>query len=151
MATRWFSLGLLLLLLTGCRLGPDYHRPAPLSEQPVPATFSSPTSTNLVDWKPAQPSGPLPRSAWWELFADADLQRLEKLAAAANQDLAAAAARFEQARATVNVARADLFPQADLNSSYTRERDSFYKPANGLAAGVAPIYNTFTATLQAGW
>ena len=38
------------LVLAGCRVGPDYHRPAPLADQPGPVTFTSPTSTNLVDW-----------------------------------------------------------------------------------------------------
>jgi outer membrane protein, multidrug efflux system len=139
------------LLLTGCRVGPEYHRPAPLATQPLPATFSSPSSTNLVEWKPAQPSGPLPRTAWWDLFGNADLKRLEELASGANLDLKAAFARLEQARASVNVARADLFPQADLNPSIIRERDSFNKPADGHSARTSPTYNTFTASLEAGW
>jgi multidrug efflux system outer membrane protein len=148
---RFLAAWTFFVMLAGCKVGPDYHRPVPLADQTVPVTFTSPTSTNLVDWKPAQPSGPLPRSAWWDLFADADLERLEKLAGADNQDLAAAAARFEQARASVNVARADLFPQADLGGSYVRARDSFNKPSDGQPAGVAPTYNTFTAALEAGW
>jgi multidrug efflux system outer membrane protein len=60
-------------------------------------------------------------------------------------------ARFDEARASVNVARADLLPQVQLDPSYTRQRTSFYTPENGVPEGLTPTYNTFTALVQAGW
>jgi multidrug efflux system outer membrane protein len=132
-------------------VGPDYVRPSPLAETAVPSAFSEAAPTNTVSWQAAAPSAHLPRGSWWRLFADADLNRIEDLAAAGNQDLAAATARFEKARAQVNVTRADLFPQVELDPSYSRQRTSFNAPENGVATKLSPTYNTFTAQLQAGW
>jgi len=154
MRARRITLGHLALaatLLAGCKVGPDYVRPEPLPGAVVPANFAEATPTNGVSWQAAQPAAHLPRGAWWKMFADTNLDRLEELAALGNQDLAVSAARFEQARAQVNVTRADYFPQAELDPSYVRQRSSYNVPENGVAAGVSPTYNTFTAQLQAGW
>ena len=78
---------------------------------PCRPSFAGATSTNAGDWKPAQPSAHLPRGSWWEMFGDSELNRLEGLATTNNQQLAAAFANFQQARALVGVARADFFPQ----------------------------------------
>ena len=140
------------MLLAGCTVGPDYHRPAPLGTNAMPAAFTSPAITNSgAQWKPAEPAAGFPRGAWWQIFGDTELNALEALAEANNQDLASALARFEEARATVNIARAEFFPQVPLDLSYTRQRTSANEPQNGRAAGNGPTFNTFTATLQAGW
>jgi len=138
-------------LLAGCKVGPDYVRPAALPNSSAPSTFAETGSTNEVFWQTAAPSAHLSRGAWWELFGDTNLDRLEDLAAAGNQDLAIATARFAQARAQVNLTRADLYPQVEVDPSYLRQRASFNVPENGAAAGVSPTFNTFTAQLQAGW
>jgi NodT family efflux transporter outer membrane factor (OMF) lipoprotein len=137
------------LFFTGCKVGPDYHRPAPLGTNALPATFSS--ATNATEWKPATPSAHLPHGAWWQVFAEPELDRLENLANSQNQELAAALARFEQARASVKGARADLWPQLQLDPSYTRQRTSYYAPQSGAAARARYIYNNFTLPLQASW
>src|SRR5437868_751679 len=67
----------LLTFLAGCAVGPNYDRPAALKSQPLPNTFSQSlatnnASTNLGDWKPAQPSAHLPHDHWWELFNDGE-------------------------------------------------------------------------------
>jgi multidrug efflux system outer membrane protein len=137
-------------LLAGCKVGPDYQRPAPLGTNSIPAAFSA-ADPNAAPWAPAQPSAHLPRGIWWQLFADADLDQLENLAAINNQQLAAALARVEQARATVNINRATLFPQVELDPSYVRQRTSLNQPQSGHAAGTSPTFNTFTLPLVAGW
>jgi outer membrane protein, multidrug efflux system len=124
----------------------------PLGTNAMPAAFSG--TTNLPDageWKPAQPAAHLPRGAWWQLFADSELDRIETQVTANNQELAAAVARFDQARANVNIARADLFPQVQFDPSYSRQRTSFNAPQSGHAARNSATFNTFTASLQAGW
>ncbi len=141
-----------MLLLAGCKVGPDYQRPPPLGTNALPPAFSAPAEgTNAAQWKPAAPAAHRLRSPWWPVFGDAELNRLETLAGAQNQEIAAAIARFDQARASVNLARADLFPQVEFDPSYTRQRTSFNAPQNGIAAGLSPTFNTFTALLQAGW
>ena len=137
-------------LLAGCKVGPDYIRPAPLVGASVPAAYAE-AATNAVSWQTAAPAAHLPRGLWWKLFADADLDHLEDLAGVGNQDLAVAAARFAEARAQVNIARADLFPQVEFDPSYVRQRTSLNAPENGAPAGTSPTFNTFTAQLQAGW
>ena len=143
-----FSIGLLALavLVPGCMVGPDYKRPSALGTNAMPPAFTETTVTNLGEWKPAEPSAHLPRGTWWELFGDAELNRLETMATTGNQELAAALAHFEQARALVNVARADLFPQVSAASSFSRQRSS----ANSVS-GKSSTFNTFSVPLEAGW
>jgi outer membrane protein, multidrug efflux system len=132
-------------------VGPDYQRPSALGTNGMPAAFAGVTATNLGEWKPAEPSAHLPRGAWWELFNDAELNRLETLATTNNQQLVAAWANFQQARALVNVARADFFPQISTDPAYTRQRTS----ANMLQRSGGPsgssTYNTFSFPLTASW
>jgi multidrug efflux system outer membrane protein len=147
-----FIIAASLAALEGCSVGPDYHRPNPVSSQLMPIAFTgSESATNLPAWKTAQPSAHLPRGAWWKTFEDAELNRLENLAATNNQDLAAEAARFEQARALVGIARADFFPQLSAQPGVTRQRTSANTPQNGNPAGAAYTYNTFLAPLDLGW
>ncbi|MBX3737791.1 MAG: efflux transporter outer membrane subunit [Candidatus Didemnitutus sp.] len=91
-------------------IGPDYQRPdvaAPLA------------------WKTAAtPADALPRDDWWTLFGDPSLNDLEARALAANQNLAAAAARVEQARAAAGLARSSYFPSIGLRPSLDRSRTS---------------------------
>ncbi|HWI57809.1 MAG TPA: efflux transporter outer membrane subunit [Bacillota bacterium] len=142
---------LAVAFISGCKVGPDYQRPAPLATNSLPSSFSGAAVTNAGEWQPAAPSAHLPRGSWWQLFEDGELNRLESQATASNQELAAALARFEEARASVNVARADLFPQVELNPSYIRQRTSVNQPQSGRAAGAGHTYNTYTMALQAGW
>lgn len=137
-------------LLAGCKVGPDYQRPSVLGTNAMPDHFIAQV-TNGAEWKMAVPSAQLPRGAWWEVFDDPELNRLEDLATANNQELAGALARFDEAQASVRIARAALFPQAQVDPSYTRQRTSFNEPQNGRAAGFSTTYNTFNLQLTAGW
>jgi multidrug efflux system outer membrane protein len=115
----------LLLLLTALpafatlpSVGPDYVRPS----DPVPAVYRDAGGPGA--WKAANPSEGIPRGEWWRLFGDPTLDRLEALAASQNQDLHAAAARVQQAAATVGVSRSAFFPQVGADPSATRSRMS---------------------------
>jgi multidrug efflux system outer membrane protein len=138
---------LVAVLLAGCAVGPNYQRPAALGTNAMPPAFSSAMPTNAGIWKPAQPSAHLPRGAWWELFGDSELNRLELLATANNQQLVAAFANLQRARALVRVARADFFPQISAVPDVTRQRTS----ANQSRGGGTATYNTFSVPLEASW
>jgi multidrug efflux system outer membrane protein len=98
------------LLLAGCAVGPNYRRPA----------IDAPAATRgQVEAAEADSLADLP---WWDVFADPVLQALVTEAIHANHDLAAAAARVEQARQLVGVARADLFPQIGYQGAAERGR-----------------------------
>jgi multidrug efflux system outer membrane protein len=144
-------LPLLFLLLAGCAVGPNYQRPAVLGTNALPASFAGVTATNAGDWKPAQPSAHLPRGSWWELFGDPVLNRLEGLATTNNQQLAAAYANIQQARALVSVARADYFPQVSADPSATRQRLSANQSAGAGSSSQGQTFNSFSVPLDASW
>ncbi|MGE7137591.1 efflux transporter outer membrane subunit [Luteibacter sp. NPDC031894] len=95
--------------LAGCVVGPDYRRP----EASAPAAWREAPAVNA----------PL-SDAWWTLFRDEELDRHVAATLAANQDLAAALARYDRSRALLGVARADEFPDVSLDPAYARARTS---------------------------
>src|ERR1019366_1656405 len=98
-------LGLALLLLSGCAIGPNYQRPAADIPQGFKYSLDPGATNSLAD---------LP---WWEIFNDATLTNLIQLALTNNYDIRIATARVEQARALAEQARSQFFPQAgyDVN------------------------------------
>jgi outer membrane protein, multidrug efflux system len=148
------SVGIVILLaalLAGCAVGPNYERPAALPANPMPAAFGDPAITNVGDWKVAEPSAHLPRRNWWQLYNDAELNRLETLAATNNQQIAVALANFDQARAAVGIARADFFPQISSPASATRQRTSANASPTSAAAGKSTTFHSFTVAADASW
>jgi multidrug efflux system outer membrane protein len=129
--------------LAGCAVGPNYSRHA----APTPVAYNGETNA----WKIAEPSANLPKGNWWEIFGDPELNALEADSAAANQELKAAVAVFEQARAFVDVNRSGLFPHVAFAPSYSRERDSANRPINGISNGLPDTYNNFTVPLDASY
>src|ERR1700678_1262004 len=99
-------------------VGPDYVRPA----VEAPAAYRD--AGGAAAWKAAGPADAVPRGAWWRIFSDPELDRLEDLSMARNQDLKAAAARVEEAAASAGVARSAFWPQVAASPSATRERFS---------------------------
>jgi outer membrane protein, multidrug efflux system len=117
--------------------GPDYHAPT----NAVPAAYKA---AALGAWKEGRPLDNVPKGAWWEVFNDRQLNHLEALALQSNQDLKAAFARVNQARATARVARAELMPSLNLAPAYDRQR---YSPNQVPSFG--PITaNTFAVPLD---
>jgi outer membrane protein, multidrug efflux system len=130
-----------LTLIAGCKVGPDYNRP---EAAVIPPAYKEGTN----GWKVAEPQAHLSKGAWWELFQDAELSRLETEATQANQELKAAVAAFDQARELLNVARSGYFPQLNTGPSFTRERDSANRPINGISLGRSSTYNNFSVPLD---
>jgi multidrug efflux system outer membrane protein len=104
--------------LAGCAVGPKYERPVTTA----PATYKA--TNELGAWKEGRPLDNVPKGNWWEIFADSKLNHLEQQGTAANQELKAAVARVDQARAVARVARGELLPTLSLDPSFTRERFS---------------------------
>ncbi len=111
-------LGMILALssgLTGCTLGPDYQRP----EVQVPTAFRE-----EAPWKDAVPADVLDKGAWWRIYGDPVLDGLQDRALSANQNLKAAIARVDQARAAARITESTLYPRLDLDPSGQRSRSS---------------------------
>lgn len=113
------------LILSACKLGPDFQLPGLTHSakwKETAATASSPT--RLPD-------------AWWRLFNDSDLNQLTQRALQNNNDLAAAKARFDTSRALVGLDRARLFPTLNLSGSDSTVRASQAGVAANLPPGVS--------------
>lgn len=109
-------------LLGACTVGPDYVRP----------TVQAPTAfKEMQGWKIAQPQDQEIRGKWWEVFGDPELNALQEQVTISNQNLAQAEARFRQAKALVQSARAAYFPTLSGSVSTSRaDRASQTGPAN---------------------
>jgi NodT family efflux transporter outer membrane factor (OMF) lipoprotein len=119
-----------LAALSGCTVGPAYHRPSTDS----PQAYKELTAAQFKDtdgWKVALPQDDKIRGQWWELFGDPQLNALEEQVKSSNQTVAAAYASFMQARALVRQAQAQYWPTLTVGASVTRSR----QPAIGAAAG----------------
>lgn len=98
MSARHLLAVVLVLTASACAVGPNYQRP----ETSLPPSYRF------------QPPGASPESladvAWWDLYQDPALAAMIRTALADNQDLRAAVARVDEARARAGLARADFFP-----------------------------------------
>jgi NodT family efflux transporter outer membrane factor (OMF) lipoprotein len=79
-------------------------------------------------WQPARPSDDLPRRDWWRDYGDPTLDMLEGQIDAANPDLAASVARYDQARAYTGELSASFLPEIGLTGSATENRQSAKRP-----------------------
>lgn len=114
--------------LVGCAVGPKYQRP-PIQSPPAWKTEGP--------WREAAPKDAIPKGAWWEIFHDEQLNGYEQQLLQANQSLAAARDRLDQARSLARVASAGLFPTLSTDPSASRNRYSGNRPAS--SAPGAPL------------
>ena len=104
---------LLLILCSGCAVGPNYKRPA----LPVPPDYrGSPGQAGNVG---AVSFGD---EKWWDAFHDAVLRELIQTALKQNYDVRIAAARILEARAQLGITRAGQVPSVDASVSAVNER-----------------------------
>jgi NodT family efflux transporter outer membrane factor (OMF) lipoprotein len=127
--------------LAACSLAPHYQRPDTAAP---PAEYQE-----VHGWKLAAPSDTEARGPWWTIFQDTTLDALESQVTDANQDLKAAYARLQEARAQTRIARAGQFPSATADASVNRTQASVNSPTydsrepaeySDLIAGVALSY-----------
>ncbi len=103
-----------LLGLVSCAVGPNYKKP----ETVVPANWKD------RNWKLASPSQVDLREKWWQMFGDRKLDELESLALANNQELKAAVANVQRARALARAARGNTLPTLNGAATTSRQRSS---------------------------
>ena len=117
-------------LLAACAGAPPAAAPDTTMELPVAAAAAQ------------QPV----RADWWTLYGDAQLNALVAEALANNTDLARAAARIDESRALVRLARADALPSVGATAGAARQR-------SGANAGLpAPVTaNNFNLGLNVSW
>jgi NodT family efflux transporter outer membrane factor (OMF) lipoprotein len=99
------------MVLAGCMVGPDYKRP----DAPEAATFKE-----LAGWKISEPADTMDKGAWWSVYHDPELDRLERMVEVSNQNVKTFEAQYQNAVALVAEARAGLFPILALSPAVTR-------------------------------
>jgi NodT family efflux transporter outer membrane factor (OMF) lipoprotein len=132
------------LVLAGCTVGADYHRPqvkAPPAWHAQSTAVASVTVGGEVDER------------WWASFNDAELTSLVGRMMRQNLDLASAAERIQQARAQRTVTHSAGQPQVGAQAQYARERLSpsgvlsLVQPAPGAPLEV----DSWSQSLAASW
>lgn len=109
-------LALLSIALSACSLKPAYYRP----EMDIPTAYKE-----TVKWTPTRLTyDGADRGPWWEVYEDMELNALQEKLANSNQNLKAALARYQQARALAAAAHADYFPQVTGNTDGQRWKES---------------------------
>jgi multidrug efflux system outer membrane protein len=124
--------GLLALgFLSGCKVGPTYHKPI----VPIPDVYHG-ASESQDPQAQAESFADLP---WWQVFQDPVLQELIRKALESNYNLQLATERITAARAQLTVTRSSEFPQLTANGVGTNE--------HGFAGGfpVRTRYGTYAA------
>jgi multidrug efflux system outer membrane protein len=123
---------LLAMLLGGCTLMPDYHRP----DAPIAARFAGDADANAATTAVAD-------IGWRDVFTDPALRQVIALALDNNRDLRVAVLNIEKARAQYGVERAALFPTINAATSESASRT----PADLSSTGRAATTRSYTGTL----
>lgn len=106
--------GLLLTMLCGCAVGPDYKRP-PL---PVPPEYRG----LPPDQAGQATAGSFGDEKWWDAFQDDVLRELIRTALKQNYDVRIAAARILEAQAQLGITRANQLPTLTAGAAGANER-----------------------------
>ena len=131
---------IVVAVLTGCAVGPDYQQP----KANTPAQWTSSLSGG-------ETNGPVDLARWWQSFNDTNLDTLMLTAIQSNLTLKAAEAHVREARAQKGIVSADLWPALGSSASYSRNHygEHAFPPLGGF--GVPLDYNLYDANFDAAW
>ena len=126
---------LLVVLMTGCAVGPDFTRPV----VDTPEQYSVP-DTVLLDSVIYDSSLNL---LWWEIFSDPVIDTLVRSALANNKDIGIAFSRLEESRALLGFSKADILPNLGYQGSASRGNlaGTFQTTQTSNNFFVAPVVN----------
>lgn len=124
----------LTLWAGGCAVGPNYHRPAAATPQEY---------KELSGWKPATPRDFIDRGAWWSIYEDSQLDRLERQVSISNQNIQLYQAQYAAAEALVREARSQLFPSFSATAVAT--------PTCSSNSSCSPNTSLYQAQAAATW
>ncbi len=139
----------LALTLAACEVGPNYHRP----DAPVPKAYQE-ADAGGATWRPSSPQDTLDRGAWWSIFADPELDALERQVDISNQNVKEYEAEYRNAVALLREAQAQLFPTLGVSAGAQRGGGgggtASVSSAVGSGAG-GSTHTEFTLEAQASW
>ncbi len=137
---RLAQIAVVATMLGACSMAPRLELP----QVPTAASFKE-----SAPWTSATPGDTLPRDAWWRLYGDDQLDRLQERLIANSPDLAAALARYDQAVAFSAQLRSDLFPTVAIQGQAQRGRQSATNPPSGTS--IARHYESYVVAAQASY
>src|SRR5438477_4286118 len=132
-------------ILTGCAVGPDYRSP----EIDASSHF---LGQEAIVQRDVERMADL--TAWWAGFDDPLLTRFISLALEQNLDIAQAAARVAQSRASLRLADAALLPSANVSANAARTYQSVETPLGQLLSATRDFDRNgsyYEANLNASW
>jgi outer membrane protein, multidrug efflux system len=131
------------VLLGGCAVGPNYHRPD---------VATAPAWKEQPPWRAADPKDAIPKGNWWTTFTDSELDQYETQALKANQTIEIARYQLEQARASARITQSGLFPHLGAGVSAQRSQTSAGKPTTTGIPLVGPsTSNDFQIPFNLTW
>jgi outer membrane protein, multidrug efflux system len=140
---RHLEVAFLLLAITGCMVGPNYHRPD------VP---TAPQWREEPPWRTATPQDSIPKGDWWTIFGDQELDQYEAQALKASPTIDVARYQLEQARDSARITVSGLFPQTNVAPSAQRALLSGNRPLSGSTTQLTPVtQNNFTLPFNFNW
>jgi len=138
------------LVLSGCTVGPNYHRP---DARTAPAFKESavvpPPAAPGLGWKQVTPNDSVIRANWWEIYQDPQLDKLEQQVAVSNQTLKASYEQYMQARAAIQFYRSQYYPTIQAGPSAARDRQSQNRPL--YVPGSKTTYDDLFLQGQVSW
>ncbi len=137
------SLLLLVLLLSGCTLGPDFTPAKP--DTPAGWTQDALQPGAKADKQSRASTAPI-TDAWWSSFSDPTLTSLIARASSTNLDLKQATLRIAEARAQRDITGSAQFPTLGANGSYTRERISERTAFTSLLSNIGATHGGPSST-----
>jgi NodT family efflux transporter outer membrane factor (OMF) lipoprotein len=135
---------MLVLVLGGCAVGPDFVRPAPPE---VTAYTPEKAASTLAPsgGEPAQRlvSGQAIPAAWWQLFRSPSLDSVVRQAIVGSPTLEAARATLAQAQQAVLQARGAYYPWVDFAAAVERQQGPSFILGT-QPGGSLPVFNLYT-------
>ena len=139
-----------LVPLSGCRVGPPYHPPAPPTVTAPNYKESTVNFQNAQGWKVASPQDAMLRGNWWEVFNEPELNTLEDQLNINNENIKASFQQFMAARAEIAEARSQYWPTLTANPSFSRARTSSNQSVSSTAT-TGRTYGLWQFPIDASW
>ena len=126
----------ILLVLSGCAVGPKYSRPENVeTKTPAGYTFAMTSADSITNLD------------WWDVYQDPELQSLIRYALDSNLNLLTAIARVEEAQAILGYNKANMGPAFGVTGA--ARASEFRKEA--ADAGVALNTNAYSVMGNVSW
>ncbi len=146
-----YRLTVVVILACACvacsPIGPDYVRPT----MDTPDSWKSTPGADPITWSTSNPQDAVPKSDWWTIFGDEKLNELEEQCITNNQNLKAAIAKIDQAKAQYGVQSAALLPTIQGRAAVGNTRISANRPLQNSPTNQSTIQDDWVPYISASY